>query len=167
MTHEQVVELRILQAKARAGALTPEERERWLEARALLEKALNQAQLLLAPRAAQARRSFRVVCALEAEVVLGGERFRIHTTNFSTGGFSTLIEREPPRGELIPFSLWFPGVVEPINGQVRCCGARRAAERWRASFEFVELSMLTREQLELEVVDLELEMLWPAGRLAP
>lgn len=167
MTPEQVAALRILQAKARAGVLTEQELDLWLDARELLERALNRAQLLLAPSSARARRSFRVVCALEVELDFGGVAWRTRTTNVSTGGFSTLLEREPPQDDAgVPFTLWLPGSY-PLSGRAHCRGARRAGEQWRASFEFVELSAETRAQLELEVVDLELELLWPAGRLAP
>ena len=167
MTPEQVAELRVMQARARAGVLTAEERVRYLEARRGLEAALNAAQLLLAPASARARQAFRVVCSLEIELSFADRPVRKQTANFSAGGFSVPLDKPCERGAWVPFALWLGGDAEPIRGQASCRGTFRLGDSCRASFEFAELPPEARARIELEMVDLQLELLWPSPRLSP
>lgn len=167
MTSEQVAELRVLLAQARARALTPEEARRYREACAQLHASLTQAQLLLAPKGAKARRNFRALCDLQVELELGkGKKLRTRTLDFSIGGFAALLDEKPPLATPVPFSIWLSG-ARPLKGTSICRGARETGDgRWRASFEFAEVTAQDRDRLEREVVEVALEMLWPSGSLA-
>ncbi|HEY3450964.1 MAG TPA: PilZ domain-containing protein [Myxococcales bacterium] len=147
-------------------ALTPEEQSRYRAACTQLQNSLTQAQLLLAPKGAKARRNFRALCDLQLELALPKGPTRARTLDFSIGGFAALLPDEPPTAVPVGFSIWLSG-ARPLEGTAVCRGARMAADgRWRASFEFAEVTAADRERVEREVVEVALEMLWPSGSLA-
>ncbi len=166
MTSEQVAQLRVLLAQARVRALTPEEERRYRAACSRLHASLTQAQLLLAPKGAKARRNFRALCDLQVELELPQGPARTRTLDFSIGGFAALLSDRPPLATPLGFSMRLSG-ARPLRGLAVCRGARQASDgRWRASFEFAEVTAQDRDRLEREVVEVALEMLWPSGSLA-
>ena len=165
MTPEEITEMRVLVAKARARTLTLEERGRFELAFTALEQSLKRAQLLLAPRGAMSRRSFRVVCELDADLVLNGVRHRSRTQNFSLGGFAALLAEQPAPGARVPFALWFSPEGPPLEGVAVCRASLPQDGRWRGCFEFADLTEEAAARLKLEVLDVALEMLWPSTSL--
>ena len=166
MTSEKVAELRVLLAQARVRALTPEEHRRYIAACTELQESLIHAQLLLAPKGSQARRSYRALRELRVEIELSGRSTHGCTHDISIGGFSAWLAEQPLTGAPLGFSILLPGSKQPLKGTATCRGSRKTADgRWRASFEFVEVNPADRGRLEREVVEGALEMLWPSGLL--
>jgi hypothetical protein len=165
MSPEQIAELRVLVARRRAGRLQGPELAHFQDAFRTLERSLNQAQLLLAPRSAQPRRSFRVTCSLDVDLALRGVRHRGRVQSLSLGGFSAVVAERPEVGAGTGVALWFPPQVQPFEAHAVCRAGVPLGSRWRGCFEFVGLSPEQRERLQLEVLDLVLELLWPAPML--
>jgi len=160
-----IAELRLLHAKARAGVLTPEEVERYRAAREEVNGALMAAQHLLAQPNAKARRAFRGICERDIEIEPARGVHKSRTLGFSVGGFSALLDIPLDEHEKIGFALWLRGAKEPLHGHAICRGMKHVGQKWRCAFEFDGLGPREAERLEMEVIDLELEMLWPSAGL--
>jgi hypothetical protein len=167
MTRDQLNELRVMQAKARAGTLGAEERARYLEACTQLERALIRAQKLLAPAKARPRCAFRAAVGCDLELTLGSDTFRTRASDFSTGGFSVVLDRQVSTGERASFALRFGRLDEPVRGTAVCRGTRIFGLHWRTSFQLEAPSNELLSRLELEVVEAELDLLWPSAHLDP
>ncbi|MGC4118789.1 MAG: PilZ domain-containing protein [Myxococcales bacterium] len=93
-----------------------------------------------------------------------GDPVRTRTLDFSIGGFAVLLGDEPVRTP-VRFAMSLSG-ARPLEGLAACRGAHPTSDgRWRASFEFAEVTTEDRDRLEREVVEVALEMLWPSGSL--
>jgi hypothetical protein len=157
-------ELRALVAKARAGTLTEAERQRYEESFRALEHSLLQAQILLAPKDAAARRTFRVVCDLAAEVVFDGIARRGRAQTVSVGGFSVSIPEPPEVGYEYRYTLWFPAAAQPLEGLAVCRASVAQGKTWRWCFEFQKRTPAELARAQLEVVTLVLDLLWPVPK---
>ena len=167
MDADEVAELRVLLAQARARPLGPDEQSRYLGACRRLEEALNHAQLLLAPAGARLRRRFRVVRSFPVSIREGGAWSEARTVNLSAGGFCLRTPRQVPLGERVLFRMTATPGAEPVCGEAVCRNGWKKGEQCYSAFEFAELDAVNLARLELEVVEAALEMLWPSGRLGP
>lgn len=159
-----LLDFRALHERARRGELRAGDLARYRLGRDELARALLGAQRLQLKPGETPRRALRVARAVQADLDLPTSRVRAPTLDLSTGGFSCLLQRAPPLGEELGFSLRLPG-AEPLSGKARVQDARPREGNVRVAFMFTSLSEADRERMELFVFDTVLAslVLPPAG----
>jgi hypothetical protein len=149
---------RSLHEKARRRMLGHGEEQTYRAGRDELDRALLAAQRLTVKSGQTARQSLRVARALQIDVDLPTARERAVTVDLSAGGFSTLLDKAPPLGDVVGISLRLPA-AEPLVCKARITDVRAQASNVRVAGAFVGLSDEERERLELFLFDCVLAQL--------
>ena len=149
---------RTLHEKARRRMLGPGEEHTYRAGRDELARALLAAQRLTLKTGQTARLALRVARALQIEMDLPTSREKSVTLDLSTGGFSTLLAKAPPLGDVVGISMRLPA-AEPLVCKVRITDVRPQAGHVRVAGSFVDLTADERERLELFIFDAVLAQL--------
>ena len=146
-----IVRLRELHDRAKRGALTPNERPEYEQARRELGRLLLVAQHL--NHGGETLRSqFRVARMIKVEIDLGGPAPEKTTTiDLASGGFAALLSAGHPVGKNVRFTLQLPG--QSIEGTAKVASSRAQGSLHRVSFAFAELLPAHRDHLEMIIVD--------------
>jgi c-di-GMP-binding flagellar brake protein YcgR len=143
---------RDLHQRARSGKLTPREDASYRGARDELARALLAAQKLTLRPGQTARQALRVTRALQVDLDLVTTRCRAVTLDVSTGGFAALLDKAPPLGEEVGYTLRIPA-SDPVAGRARVADVKPQTGNVRVAFQFVNQSPADRERLEMFVFD--------------
>lgn len=161
---EWLLGFRTLHEKARRGQLRDADALRYRAGRDELARALLTAQRLTLRSGEMPRRALRVARALQVDLDVPTGRTRAVTIDLSSGGFSCLLQRSPPLGEDVGFTLRLPA-QEPLAGRARVHDLKPAAGNVRVAFMLRDLSEPERERMEIFVFDTVLAQLAPGGGL--
>src|ERR1700716_3427493 len=112
---------RWLHQKARQEPLTAEEAEAYREAREDMAAMLLAAQRLALTPGEIARAALRVVRQLPVSLQLSSGKVGAEALDISMGGFSTVLDRSFPPGEIATFSLLLAD--GPLTGRARVASA--------------------------------------------
>jgi c-di-GMP-binding flagellar brake protein YcgR len=98
------------------------------------------------------RNSLRVARALQVDLdwAVGGTRAM--TIDLSAGGIAVLLDKAPPQGEELKYTLRLGGGVT-VAGQARVVNVRLQPNNVRVALAFQNISEADREKLEVEVFD--------------
>jgi c-di-GMP-binding flagellar brake protein YcgR len=143
---------RDLHQRARSGKLNPREESVYRGARDELARALLAAQKLTLRPGQTARQALRVTRALQVDLDLVTSRVRAVTIDVSTGGFAALLEKAPPLGEEVGYTLRIPA-SDPVAGRARVADVKPQAGNARVAFQFLNQSPEDKERLEMFVFD--------------
>jgi hypothetical protein len=155
---EWLSSFRSLHEKARRRALGPGEEHTYKVGRDELARALLAAQRLQVKSGQTARQTLRVARALQIEVDLLTSREKTVTVDLSTGGFSTLLAKAPPLGDVVGISLRLPA-TEPLVCKARITDVKPMPGHVRVAGQFTDLSAEERERLEVFIFDCVLAQL--------
>ena len=142
-----------LHERARKGTLNATEREKYLEQREELARAVVAGQQLTTLPGHTARQMMRVAKALQIDLDLNEGRQRFMTMHISAGGFGTLMVKPPTQGQAVGFVLKIPGATEPMVGRVKMLDAQKRTGNFLVSFAFEDLTPEGLEQLEMVLFD--------------
>ncbi|HSN92446.1 MAG TPA: PilZ domain-containing protein [Anaeromyxobacteraceae bacterium] len=143
---------RDLHERARRRQLSPREEAVYKAGRDELARALLAAQKLTLRQGQVARQALRVTRALQVDLDLVTSRLRAVTLDVSTGGFAALLEKAPPLGEEVGYSIRIPA-SDPVAGRARVADLKPQTGNVRVAFQFVNQSPEDRERLEMFVFD--------------
>lgn len=147
------IELRTLHYLARAGALSPTDRDRYEVQRANLFAELVRAQ---ARGYAARRRSPRVPRALNVRLQDGERIIEGATLQLSSGGFSMYLD-DVPRAAALEFTLALPGDAQLV-GRARLVGCVQHGQRaFFACFALADVAEGAHTQLEQVLLDTAIE----------
>jgi len=152
-------EFKRLHKKAHQNALTPDELEAYLTGRNELARALLGAQSTALQPGQKPRDALRVARALPIELDLRGRMRMCLTMDISVGGFAVIIDREPPAGQSVAFTLKMPGGAAPVTGEAKCVQAQPRPGGTRCSFQFEVIGSDAKERIEMLVFDSLLEQM--------
>lgn len=143
---------RDLHERAKAGKLSQKEAVEYRMAREELARAMLAAHRLSLKPGETPRAALRVARALQVDLdwTVGGTRAM--TIDLSAGGIAVLLDKAPPQGEELKYTLRLGGGVT-VAGQARVVNVRLQPNNVRVALAFQNVSEADREKLEVEVFD--------------
>ena len=147
-----VVGFKALHEKARAGTLSPEGKNEYRAGREELARALLAGQRAQLRPGETPRQALRAARALQADLEWTTDKVRSVTLDISTGGFSALLSKPPPRDDRVRVVLRMPG-AEPVSAEARVAGIQVHPAAVRVAFAFTTISEADRDRLEFLVFD--------------
>jgi hypothetical protein len=163
-TPEFIAEFRQLHERAKKGALTPVEKNRYVIARAQFERIVVIAQEI-GHSGRTLRSTLRMSKLLKVEVKPnGGDAIKSSTIDVSSNGFAMLVSAGMVVGRTGTFALHLPkigGGSEPVSGRCRVASSRTQSGLFRVSFHIVELSPDNQQRLDFALIDAVLERFDP------
>jgi len=150
---EWVVGFKALHEKARAGTLSPEGKGEYRAGRDELARALLAGQRAQLRPGETPRQALRAARALQADLEWTTDKVRSVTLDISTGGFSALLSKPPPRDDRVRAVLRMPGGAEPLSAEARVAGVQVHPAAVRVAFAFTSISEADRDRLEFLIFD--------------